>query len=108
MPTQPTQFVGVITGANPFVALQLSAALTTAGFTRTGLTELIIIPISSGNLVLSSDSTIAAEAAGQVIPTTGVVLQATGQSGDVIQTSELYLFSATASKAFSVYARALP
>lgn len=108
------QFAGAFAGDNPFVPLQVSALLASAGFNYVGLTALQIVPIGSGTLVLSTDPEIDAEEDGVPVPedpnlSEGVDwIRATGQSGDVVDSNELYLFSETASKAFGIYARALP
>lgn len=111
MPTQVTQFAGSGAGASPFVAINIATFLLGAGYTgSTGLTELTIINGSTvaGNLVLSSSSSIVAEATGIPISDAITMRAAGNPASDRIQATELYLFSATALKDFSIYVRAIP
>lgn len=103
-----TEFAGAFAGASPFVAVNIGALLYAAGFTATGLWELTIQngTIVSGNLVLSSNSTIAAEADGIPI-SDAITIRSGGRASDVVQSRQLYLYSSTALKDFSIYARAV-
>ena len=102
-----TQFAGNLTTSSSInTPLSIAALLAAAGIRFGGLVELIIQPTGAGNLVMSSDSAIATEAAGFLIAPTltfpSLVMRGTQQSP--IQTAELYLLSATASKTFSIIA----
>lgn len=103
-----TQFVGNLTTSGTMnTPLSIAALLLAAGYTGSqGLVEMIIQPTGSGNLVISSDSEISSEAAGFLLaPTlTFPTLIMRGSQQSPIQTAELYLLSATASKTFSIIA----
>jgi|ERR1051326_3001286 hypothetical protein len=105
-----TQFAGNLTTSSTMnTPLSIAALLSAADFPYSGLVELIIQPTGSGNLVMSSDSAIASEAAGFALtPTLSFpTLTMRGTQQSPIQTAELYLLSGTASKAFSIIATAV-
>ena len=100
-----TQFAGnLTTSSSANTPLSIASLLAAAGFAHGGLVEMIIQPTGSGNLVISSDSAIASEAAGFLLaPTLSFpTLTMRGTQQSPIQTSELYLLSATTSKTFSI------
>ena len=101
-----TQFAGNLTTSSSInTPLSIAALLLAAGYTgSSGLVELIIEPTGSGNLVISSDSAIATEAAGFTLaPTlTFPTLVMRGSQQSPIQSAALYLLSNTASKTFSI------
>jgi hypothetical protein len=102
-----TQFVGNLTTSGDVnTPLSIASILAAAGFPFGGLVELIIQPTGAGNLVMSSDSAIDAEADGFLLaPTLSFpTLTMRGTQQSPIQTAEIYLLSATASKTFSVIA----
>lgn len=102
----PTQFVGnLTTSSSANTPLSIASLLSAAGYTGSaGLVEMIIQPTGAGNLVMSSDSAIASESDGFLVaPTlTFPTLVMRGSQQSPIQTSELYLLSATTSKTFSI------
>lgn len=73
----------------------------------TGLSFLQIAESGGGNLVISSDSEIAAEADGYPIGDNSnpLILETNGGMNDIISADQLYLFSATAGKQAFVIAR---
>ncbi len=105
-----TQFAANLTTSPSMnTPLSIAALLAAAGFNSGGLVELIIEPTGSGNLVMSSDSTITSESAGFALtPTlTFPTLTMRGTQQSPIQTAELYLLSGMASKTFSIIATAV-
>ena len=72
-----------------------------------GLAFLQIAEIGSGNLVITSDPDIAAEADGYPIGDVAnpLILPTSGAMNDIISASQLYLFSTTAGKQAAVIAR---
>lgn len=105
-----TQFAGnLTTSSDANTPLSLALLLSGAGFRFGGLVELVIQSTGAGNLILSSDPEIAAEADGFLLaPTlTFPTLTMRGTQQSPIQTAELYVLSATASKTFSVIATAV-
>ena len=110
---QPTQFAIGWTGEDPFVPINLANLVGDGGGGYTGsigVTELTIQNGSavSGNIVLSTDPSISSEAAGFPIAGAYTIRAAGNPASDRIQLTELYVFSATASKDFSIYIRSLP
>lgn len=101
-----TQFAGSLTtDATANTPTSIAALLLAAGYAgSSGLVELIIQPTGAGNLVLSSDPTIEAEATGFLLaPTLSFpTLVMRGIERNPIQAAELYLLSATESKTFSI------
>lgn len=91
--------------------VSIAASLTAAGMSgATGaLAYLNVAEAGSGNLVISSDSAIAAEASGYPIGDGNTVpileLNTSGAMNDVIDAASLYLYSATAGKTAYVIAR---
>ena len=111
MPLLPTQFAASGAGANPFVPINIAAFLVAAGYEGSiGLTELTVQNGSAvaGNLSLSTDSEIDDETDGFPIGDAYTIRAAGNSASDRIQATELYLFSDTALKDFSIYVRALP
>lgn len=87
----------------------LSQTLQEAGLTGgvVGLSFLQIAEVGTGNLVISSDPNIAAEADGYPIgdSTNPLILPTSGALSDIISAGQLYLFSTTAGKQAAVIAR---
>lgn len=91
--------------------VSIAASLTAAGMEGAtgGLGYLNIAEAGTGNLVISSDSAISAEASGYPIGDGNTVpileLNTSGSPNDVIDAASLYLYSATAGKQAYVIAR---
>lgn len=87
----------------------LSTTLANAGMSGgvSGLSFLQVAEAGSGNLVISSDPDIAAEADGYPIGdnTNPLVLPTSGAMNDTISAAKLYLYSATAGKQAYIIAR---
>jgi hypothetical protein len=85
----------------------LSTTLASAGLTRgvAGLSYLQIAEIGSGNLVITTDPDIAAEADGYPIGDAAAPLIMETSNNDIISAPQLYLFSTTAGKQAAVIAR---
>lgn len=101
-----SQFAGLITMTT--IPASVSSILSAAGMTGGGgLAYLRIAEAGAGNLVISTDSAIDAEANGYPIgdDTNPLELTTGGSSSDVISADQLYLFSATASKTAFIIAR---
>lgn len=91
--------------------VSIAATLTAAGMDGAtgGLAYLNVAEAGSGNLVISSNSAIAAEASGYPIGDGNTVptleLNTSGSMNDVVDAASLYLYSATAGKQCYVIAR---
>lgn len=87
----------------------IARTLTGAGMDNAtgGLSFLQIAEAGSGNLVISSNSTISSEASGYPVGdnTVPLVLLTSGSMNDVIDAATLYLYSATAGKQAYIIAR---
>ncbi len=106
MATMVTSFAGnLTTSSSTNTPLSIAAILLAGGYTgQSGLIELIIQPTGAGNLVITSDGAADAEADGFLLTTTLTfpTLRMYGSQQSPIQSANLYLLSATASKTFGI------
>lgn len=70
------------------------------------VTQLILYPTGAGNLMITDDSTATTEAGGAAFTAgDGINFPASGSPNDTVNTTEIWVLSATASKTFSIMAR---
>ena len=106
MASMITSFAGNgTTSSSTNTPLSIKAILSTAGYTgQSALIQLIIQPTGAGNLVITSNASATAETDGYLLTTTLTfpTLDMYGSQQSPIQSANLYLLSATASKTFGI------
>lgn len=90
-------------------AVQLSAiiaALVPTPKLSPAFTQLTLINNGAGNLGVTDDSTVAGEAGTAILPSgSSQNFNTSGSPSDVINTTEIWLISATLNQAFSIFGR---